>query len=202
MMLEEISEFTIASKWARKTFSGKSDWRDISLDVAVPGIEEPVVKIARRSRQGLFDALAGVDELDQEYTVYTGPGLDSAVGKITPNAAYDLAGDRIGFVKSKSARVGSLGMIHEFHQNDLGVLIGKPVGVGAKFMSRPGMKMIPFAEIAGTVVDMAGFSVSFRGDSSPGFDVTRNGPRGVCHFTIHDPKISRLLVFCSYLTLS
>ncbi|MFI7004704.1 hypothetical protein [Nocardia sp. NPDC050175] len=181
-MLENIFEFKVVARLGV---------RNTTFDISVPGSDRPVARAHRREK---LSSLVWDDDLDDDLGVYVGPNLDHRVGSINPRAAYDVDGNSVGYVKSRKTRLGSLGYIRELHQDGVGALVGKEVGASAKVMSRRGLDFLPLADIATSIAKV---DVHFRSDSSPGFDMVKPfGRVGTHYFSVHDTRISRLLMLC------
>ncbi|MFI6045621.1 hypothetical protein ACIA8C_28610 [Nocardia sp. NPDC051321] len=180
--LAELSEFSVVPTYRV---------RSTTFDVFPAESKDAVARMRRD--ESFFGA-----ELEP-YDVYAGPGLEERVGTVNLRFAVDLDGKRVGEVTSERIRWGSLGHVREFRQDDLGVLTGEQVGLGAVFARRRGMRFIPLADMAN---DVARVHVRYRGPDSAGFDVVK--PMGIskrCHFSVHDPRINRLLLLSCFIRM-
>ncbi|WP_274917845.1 hypothetical protein [Streptomyces sp. WZ-12] len=125
------------------------------------------------------------------YTVTTGQALTECVGYINEWQAWLPDRTPVGSVERKSPTHGADRWT--FAQRDLGELTGEPVGAGSLLRLDSPVRMA--FDIA-QVNDILPHCLRFGSDASEGFEVSRPaGIRSNYEVTVHDPRISRLLLF-------
>ncbi len=160
--------------------------RSTTFEVVAPGREMPVARLHRDEN---------VSAAGPSYRVLAGPALDIPVGVVNESAAGDMNRRRIGTVSAAQIRRGSVGLTWEVFQDGLGKLFGEQAG--GKFGGVYGLDTVTFG-----LTDLAELRIRFSGEESPGFDLVK--PTGItkrCTFTVHDPRIDRLLLFSCFLCL-
>lgn len=163
--------------------------REVTFDINSSGSSEPVARM-----------VAGkYDEFMNPYTVFVGPGLETVAGVIVNNQAYDKGGVRIGGLDYKYVRHMNSGADITFRQNDMMELVGKQVGMLGKIRELPLVGVLDNSDFVGGIVLLR---YRFRGSGSPGFEMTKTaGVSNRYHFSVHDPKINRLMVLACYALL-
>ncbi|MEU9113286.1 hypothetical protein AB0D04_16265 [Streptomyces sp. NPDC048483] len=170
-MIQSLGSFTVSVEYARA---------HTTFLVKVDGQREPV---ARMHREVHYEGV-------RPYTVTAGPGLTECVGYV--NEWKALLPDRttVGTVERKSRTNGADRWT--FAQHDLGELAGEPAGAGSRLRHASPLRM---AFDAAQVNNVLSHRLRFRSDESAGFEFSRPaGIRSSYVVTVHDPRVSRLLV--------
>ncbi|MCB5908378.1 hypothetical protein [Streptomyces pinistramenti] len=171
-MIQSLSSFTVTVEYARShtTFLAR-----------VNGQREPVARMHREVHY----------EGSRPYTVTAGQGLAECAGFVSEWKAWLPDRTPVGTVERKS-RTNSADR-WTFVQHDLGELAGEPAGAGSRLRHASPLRM---AFDAAQVNNVLSHRLRFRSDASEGFALSRRaGIRSGYEVTVHDPRVSRLLVF-------
>ncbi|RXS85658.1 hypothetical protein EST92_07610 [Streptomyces sp. TM32] len=170
-MIESLNSFTVSVEYARAhtTFLVRAD-----------GQREPAARVHREVH---YEGL-------RPYTVTAGPGLTECVGHLNEWKAWLPDRTLVGTVEH-SRRTNSADR-WTFAQHDLGELTGAPVGAGSRLRHASPLRM---AFDAVQVNNVLSHRLRFRSHESEGFELSRPaGVRSGYEVTVHDPRVSRLLV--------
>ncbi|MFE6686381.1 hypothetical protein ACFVFQ_07855 [Streptomyces sp. NPDC057743] len=169
---QALNSFTVTVEYARShtTFLAR-----------VNGRQDPVVRAHKETHY----------EGARPYTVTAGQALAECVGYVNEWKAWLPDRTPVGSVERKSRTSGADRWT--FAQHGLGELTGGPVGAGNRLRLASPARM---AFDAAQVNNILSHRLRFRSHASEGFEFSRPaGIRSNYEVTVHDPHISRLLLF-------
>ncbi|MEU7181015.1 MULTISPECIES: hypothetical protein [Streptomyces] len=170
-MIQALDAFTVAAEYGRS---------HTTFRLYLEGQREPAARI---HKDGAYDSRSS-------FRVYAGAGLDELAGYVTEFAAMTAQRVKVGTVRHRERTWRPDNWT--FTQHDLGVLSGLPEGSGSRMRHS-----FPLRTVLDHFWGDALFScrLRFRSPESEGFALVRlAGVRARYGITVHDPRISRLLV--------
>ncbi|MFK0293466.1 hypothetical protein ACIQU6_23710 [Streptomyces sp. NPDC090442] len=169
---DALDSFTVTVEYARSrtTFLAR-----------VNGRQDPVVRAHKETHYG------GA----RLYTVTAGPALTQCVGYVNEWEAWLPDRAPVGSVERKSRTDGADHWT--FAQRGLGELTGEPVGAANRLrLASPTRTAFDTAQVN----NILSHRLRFGSDASEGFEFARPaGIRSHYEVTVHDPRVSRLLLF-------
>jgi|GEM_PF-4363355 len=198
-MLNDVTEFDVVPEYKIR---GTTFW------VSTPGVQGSIARIRKDVAQG-----AGA----QIHRVFVGPNLDDFAGIVNTVTALDAKGVKVGKVSylPRKKRGALDAFVDDFVLNN-GSLNSADGHTGPLCFQQEGREPM-FGKLGGALggvvsgdrasnVDSAGgilpFSFAFKSSQSAGFEMSRGSSVGNrFHFSVHDPGISRLLMFTCLLSI-
>lgn len=130
------------------------------------------------------------------FEVHGGPGLDRLLGHVAIGIALGPDGARIGTVAHQTLGGLEGGLLTDelwlFRQQDLGVLEGRPVGLGSRARHAFGVGSLVDNGVTDVFLE---HRLRYSNADTDGFELTRrSGLRSRYDVRIDDPRVNRLLV--------
>jgi hypothetical protein len=169
--MQSLDSFTVTAEYGRS---------HTTFLLHPEGQREPA---ARMHKDGAY-------ETRYPFRVYSGVGLDELAGYVTEFAAMTAERVEVGTVRHRERTLRPDDWM--FTQHDLGVLCGLPEGSGSRLRHSSPLRMVLGHSWGDALFS---YRLRFRSAESAGFAFARlAGVRARYTVTVHDPRVSRLLV--------